>query len=392
MDGHLQNSQREPSHQTDAAAHSCSADSATRDSTTRDGQTREAVAGQKATHLETYSIKKNTEYVQRENRATRETVTSSTTFSATVQAVAAKALETFQQEIDSQQLYYHGLEHVEGVDRRAKLIFDTVVPWYEQAPNDGTDWDRQRELLHLSAIAHDMLQIFRPQTSPHTPRQRRSGDSEKATIKKLLIFLQEIKSPPKVDAEEKEHSSAEEAHFSSTDIQILEEAIKATICQYDSDDGSIYQPWLYAEHREGKPISLVARCLALADIGTLGIDGIEAYRKEGALLLLEENTDIIPFLKNRSEFDSTFRENVRERLLKRARFEVAFARGRLNRLDQELSGLPTGAIDQLKEQVFKHLTPQTIETIAAETPTSDSTSLAQLLNYFQLERCAQQAP
>ncbi|MEO0648439.1 MAG: hypothetical protein AAFZ17_20180 [Cyanobacteria bacterium J06650_10] len=321
----------------------------------------------------------------------------SSSFSKTIKAVEALALETFQREIESKQLYYHGIDHVEGVARRAALIFDTVVPFYGQERSNhkrsnNTDWNRQRELLQLSAIAHDMLQIFHPQASPQSlpqsPRQRRNGESEQATIRQLFLFLKEVDTSKDISKAGTFH------HFTPADISVLEEAIRATICQYDASDSSIYQPWLYAKHRNGKSISLVARCLALADIGTLGIEGIEAYSKEGSLLLLEENLDIISFLKNESgldsRFDDAFRENVRQRLLKRARFEVDFARGRLNRLEQELAGLPSGAIAQLKQKVFKHLTPETIQTLEAIIPTANDTALSQLIDYFRLKRYVQE--
>ena len=310
------------------------------------------------------------------DQGSKNRASSDTTFTDAVQVVVKLTLETFQQEINRKQLYYHGIDHVEGVSRRAQLIFDTVIPFYGQKADAYIDWDRQRQLLHLSAIAHDMLQIFRPQIAPHTSRQRRSGESEKATIQKLLSFIKDI-NPSKEDVS---------AYFQPNDIRILEEAIEATVCLYDANESLIYQPWLYAEHRNGQPISLVARALALADIGTLGIDGIEAYQKEGALLLLEENLDIIPFLKDESEFDQTFRENVRQRLLKRARFEIEFAKGRLNRLDEELAGLPEEAIFQLKQSVFKHLTAETIRTLKTITPTDGKTSLLDLLNYFQIKQ------
>lgn len=300
-------------------------------------------------------------------------------FQTALQRVTDYAIATFKQQIDSQQLYYHGLDHVEGVARRARLIFDTAVPFYlqeeERLENHHspvkTDWNRHRDLLQLGAIAHDMLQIFVPQTSAHTSRRRQSGHSERATLENLLGFMQQI-------------DTAGQPIFTPADSALLREAIEATICQFDAADGSIYQPLLYAECRGDRPLSLVARALALADLGTLGMEGIEAYRQEGRLLLLEENLDVLSFLKDDSAFDSELRENLRQRLLKRSRFDVSFARGRVARLDMELEGLPAGAIIALKGQLFRHLTPATVETIAATTPTDSETSLTELLDYFQL--------
>ncbi|MEL6161481.1 MAG: hypothetical protein AAGJ95_06425 [Cyanobacteria bacterium J06554_11] len=287
-------------------------------------------------------------------------------------------LEIFEQEIERQQLYYHGLDHVYGVARRGQLIFDTAVRFYTKKERPVISWDRQRCLLYLSAIAHDMLQIFLPQASPHMPRQRQSGHSEKATFERLRGLIDQV------NQSAVQYRSAKSA-FTDADVAVLQEAIEATVCQYDPADGSIYQPLLYPEHRQGRSLSLVAHSIALADIGTLGIEGIDAYRKEGSLLLLEENLDIVAFLQAPASFDANFRENLRQRLLQRARFEISFARGRLNRLDRELQGLPRGAIDTLKAQVFTHLTSKTIKTLERRVPTEEKTSLDELLGYFRLK-------
>ena len=318
-------------------------------------------------------------------------------FETALQATIAFALDTFKQQIETQQLYYHGLEHVEGVARRARLIFDTVVPFYQQLGYlPDIAWDRQRDLLQLSAIAHDMLQIFLPQSSPHTPRQRQSGHSEKATVARLLAFIEQINQPQDSDATSAaDPIGTHQPVFTAADMTLLQEAVEATVCQYNSADSSIYQPLLYSQHREDEPLSLVARALALADLGTLGIEGIAAYQREGRLLLLEENLDIVPFLHHQSSSDEPisdelvledkFKENLRQRLLKRARFDVSFAKGRLARLDPELEGLPIGAIAALKQQVFTHLTPITIQRLAEIVPTAENASLSELLGYFQFD-------
>ena len=299
--------------------------------------------------------------------------------------------KTFSREIEQQRLYYHGWGHVHGVARRARLIFDTVVSCDDISSDNNIeqssasavspDLERQRDLLQLCAIAHDMLQIFSPQLSPHTSRQRQSGRSEKATVDALVDFIEQLNQSVVSSAST---ASVSNVRFSTADIAIIREAIEATVCQYDPTDGSIYQPLLYPQHQDKASISLVARCLALADIGTLGIEGIDAYTHEASLLLLEENLDIVDFLGSESSFDNMFKENLRFRLLQRAQFEVSFAKGRLARLDAELQGLSTRAIATLKRDVFKHLTPATIRRLETITPTAEGTTLSELLDYFQL--------
>lgn len=306
-------------------------------------------------------------------------------FQEALKIAADVVITTFEAEIKRKQLYYHGLAHVRAVAQRSCLIFDTVVPFLAQADDApvntralAVDWDRQRGLLYLSAIAHDMIQLFVAPTSPHTPRRRESGHSEQVTFKQLQRLMAQLNLSAKHDGGERSTEL-----FTAADIALVREAITATVCQIDPADGGIYQPSLYAP----SGLSLPARCLALADIGTLGMEGITAYQKEGSLLLLEENLDVVAFVRGTRTFDGPSQESLRQRLLKRARFQIVFAKSRLNRLDEELQGLPEEAIARLKQKIFKYLTPETVTTLVEMTPTAEETSLTTLLDFFQLSAC-----
>jgi len=310
-----------------------------------------------------------------------------TSFVEAIEVTSTFAIATFKQEIERNQLYYHGLDHINDVARRAQLIFNTVLPFYltgSQTHCTAAYWERQRRLLRLSAITHDMLQIFAPQTQPHSRRQRHSGHSEQETFKRLHTFITQLNQSATLA---NYTAKPQQVLFTQEDIETLRVAIAATICHYDKANDAVYQPALY--RKNDAPLPLVAHCLALADISTLGIDGIKAYQKESSLLFIEENLDILPFLDSPSSFDSAFRENLRQRLLKQAQLTITFAQGRLMRLDKELEGLPVDAITVLKRNVFKHLMPQTIHTLKSLTPTAENTSLTELLNYFQLKQISQ---
>ena len=147
------------------------------------------------------------------------------------------------------------------------------------------------------------------------------------------------------------------AIFTDTDLAIIQEAIIATTCDYDVAEQSIYQPSLYDE---SQLISVVAGIIALSDINSLGIEGIAYYKREGGLLFLEENLDIIPIIQNQSvgtlsTDDPELYENLRQRLLRRGKFQVNFAKSRLNRLSSELAFLPADAIPTVTQEVFKYL-------------------------------------
>ena len=111
------------------------------------------------------------------------------------------------------------------------------------------------------------------------------------------------------------------------------------------------------------------------------------------MILLEENPDIIPLIKefltqeeNKSDKKQDDYENLRQRLLKRAKFQISFAKGRYARLNRELKGLPQKVIEILKQNVFKYLNEETIQKIEALTPTADDTSLETLIEFFALDK------
>ncbi len=303
------------------------------------------------------------------------------TFAEAVASVTRSILVEFDREIAQKQLYYHTREHVFSVQRNARLIFQTIRPYLLS----DADWtleaiDRMELLVDLCAIAHDAIQLFIP-NEVHTSRRRESGVSEQATIEKLCGYISEVNR--QISTFYPESSSL----FTAADIAIISEAIEATICAYDVTEQAIYQPSLYDETRS---ISLVTRIIALADIASLGIEGVEFYNREGSLLFLEENTDIIPIVQTQEieklavEKPDLY-ENLRQRLLRRTGFQVNFAKSRLNRLSRELVGFPEAAIPLLTRQVFQYLTPETVQDVIEKTPTDAETTLEQLIQFFGFE-------
>jgi hypothetical protein len=312
---------------------------------------------------------------------------SPTTFADFVAHITTLVLADFDREIVTKQLRYHNREHINGVQQRASRIFEAVRPYWA-APTE--DLDRLHLLLNLCAIAHDMIQIFVPQTESHTPRRRESGVSEMLTLQQLLAYIQTahqyIQSENQSSDQFDDQSDNHQFLFTDEDIRIIEQSILATICAYDPDEQAIYQPNLYQE----QPISLIARIIALADIGTFSMEGIEAYNREGSLLFLEDNPDILPLIQTHKIYtlnveDPELHENFRQRLLRRTRFQVSFARSRLSRLPQELIDLPSNAIPVLMQTVFQYSTIATLQALEAITPIAADTSLEVLLQFFQFE-------
>jgi hypothetical protein len=299
------------------------------------------------------------------------------TITETIFRLKDRVLRQLSDTVSRQQLFYHNEDHIRAVQRRSHQIFAVVSP----ALPPSIDRARAQLLLDLCAVAHDLVQQFVSGSEVHATRQRRSGVSEIATIDQLIDWINLLNQ--QLEQQIPNHS----AKLTDADIAVIRQAIQATICVYDPQDGAIYQPLLYGN----EPLSVVSRILALADLGTLGIDGIEAYNREGSLLFLEENPDVVSLLHQGSitslaDADPSLAENVRQRLLKRCRFQVNFAKSRLNRLKPELQGLPERTISILTTEVFKHLSPTTVQTVEATTPTDSATTIDVLLQFFQLEQ------
>lgn len=302
-------------------------------------------------------------------------------FASAIANVKTFVLKEFDREIAENQLYYHNHEHINNVQRRANTIFRVICPYWQASLGNKVSPEyitRISLLLDLCAVAHDMIQVFVPQSQSHTPRRRETGVSERLTIEKLSDYIKDLNQQLKYCVDDS-------VLFTEADLSLIQDSIWATICVYDPDDQSIYQPALYDEN---KNLSIVARIIALADIGSLGMDGIATYNHEGSLLFLEENPDVIPIILNQGvkfAADNSESENIRQRLLRRARFQVNFAKSRFQRYSQEISSFPRDAISTLTNETFQYLNPEIIQEIELTTPTDDDTSLEELMVFFKLE-------
>ncbi len=295
--------------------------------------------------------------------------------------IKAFALQEFDREVVEKQLYYHTRDHLKTVRRRATQISQVVYPYLEGRSGPAFDLPRTELLLDLCVAAHDMIQIFVDQPNQSASRRRESGVSERATLDRLLSYVHALNQQLRT----RDPNSL--AIVTDDDIATIQAAIESTICTYDPTEQAIYQANLY---HSKPPVAIVAQILALADIGALGIDGLDSYNQEGSLLFLEENLDVIPHLLDGSldqlTSDDPLYHAIQQRLLKRSRFQVAFAKSRLARLKIELQGLPEAVRSTLTHEVFRYLTPATVDTIATTTPTAETTPLASLLKFFELRR------
>ena len=285
------------------------------------------------------------------------------------------ALLEIQKQSKQKKLYYHTSAHAYAVQKRARIIFQAIEPFV--TTTSKTSLTRLKHLIDICAISHDMVQEFIPGTDSNTFRRRKPGISEAATISKLINYIKSIK----IKSINQEKTNI---FFTDSDLQIIQESIEATICLYDFADNSMYQPALYSTN---KKVSLPAHIIALADLGSLGIEGIEAYAQEGNLIFLEENPDIISIILNKEYISQPeLAKKLKHRLLKKAKFQVNFARGREARFMREVRGLPVEAISILRNEVFRFLNKDTIKKIESIIPHTDDTKLEELIDFFDLPR------
>lgn len=286
-------------------------------------------------------------------------------------------------ETAKKQLYYHTIDHAIAVKRRADVIFQaikfTLCDRYS-----SSELDRLGNLIALCAISHDMVQTFVLSNKTEKPRKRIPGRSEVATANKLIEYLKNINQKLLVN---KTESSI---LFQDEDLAIIEDAILATICDRDPQAGkvtysfssnSIYQPYLYNSQPK---ISIVGQIIALADLGTLGMDGVKPFIREGILVFLEDNLDLKELVLNCNYSNLETKETSKMRLLNMTRFIVNLAQERKARFELEIAGFCPQARQVLEEKVFVYFKQENIQKIKAIVPTDQDATFEELSHFFCL--------
>ncbi len=304
-------------------------------------------------------------------------------FAKTVQLVESYVQAEIIQEAKNKQLYYHNLDHALAVKRRANNIFQQIKVVLSQ-DNSNQELERLENLINLCGLAHDMVQLFDPPSAANQPRKRKVGLSEAETANKLLHYIQNLNQELAADQLD------DSIYFSDRDQEIIQDAILATICDRDPQPGkadytfsakSIYQPYLY-DHRP--KISIVGSIIALADLGALGMEGIEIYIQDGILVFLEDNPDLESLILKCDRSNCFNDDIIKARLLAMTRFMVSLAYERQARFELEISGFTPQARQILRDKIFLGFKQENTTQIAAILPTQDNVSLPELINFFGL--------
>lgn len=223
-------------------------------------------------------------------------------------------------------LAFHNTEHTESVVRRTGSILRTI----RMAAPDAVS-EKDIALGKLAAAFHDVIQGWQEnQVGEKTLRKRDSGTNEKASTDEAIAFLNQM------------NEEFGEIIFSEEDFLVITESINGTVPGFSVEKKTVIQPNITER------ASLIARALALADIGTAGMDGTAAFFREGNELFREENLDIAHALEHPEAVDKGTRELYKKRMLDWSRSQIDFASGRRDLLDTELDGMPQEAIGPVK--------------------------------------------
>ena len=205
-------------------------------------------------------------------------------------------------------MHYHNSEHTAGVIARARAIGVAI---------DMSD--RDLLLLIIAAAFHDIVQHWSPEERDDGSiyRRRHAGRNEVASAYEAIEAMTGLG----VDFQPEEQG-------------IVASAIIGTIPGWDHECATVVQPFL-VEHG-------VVRALALADIGSAGMDPA-MYRLDGPNLFAEENLDIMEALgraRRGGDISEADQEAYRGRYVEWLRVQPEFARGRRECLTNgELEGL-----------------------------------------------------
>jgi len=233
-------------------------------------------------------------------------------------------------------LDFHNTRHTESVVQKIGQILKTM-----QGGGVSVS-EKDLALAKIAATFHDTVQNWQEQKildpasgTEKIMRQRVIGQNEKDSIDLAVEFMGSINQKEKQDV------------FSTEDHEIVRQAIDSTVPEFDPTQKTVVQPNL---KEMSHPVAIA---LALSDLGTAGINGGEAFVKEGSDLFREENLDIKRVLKSDRELTDAEKEFFRSRMIAWSKFQPLFAQGRKNLLEKEMGDLPEKSKENLRQLFSK---------------------------------------
>jgi len=249
-----------------------------------------------------------------------------------VEAARQMVAERFEQAPDKyDRLAFHNKRHTNDVIRR----FDTIIETIKTSAPELYD-KHAHEIGRLSAAHHDTVQKWEPNASVDEEglvkimRKRSIGQNEAESTAGALLHMDKI------------NEEAGTEIFTESDKMIIRGGHEATVPGFNPEKGTVIQPHLTEQS------SIITRAIALADLGTAGMDGPEAYLPEGDALFREENIDIADAMEHPEILTDAQKSFFRKRMLGWSAFQSTFAAGRKAMLEEEIRPLPTQVQEELK--------------------------------------------
>lgn len=229
-------------------------------------------------------------------------------------------------------LPYHDSSHTQFVINKVEIILNTI-----RSVDKSLVSLHDIQIAKFAAAFHDVFihwekDIVKDGQYTKILRKRLLPDSiqnEKASAEIAINYMEIVN-------EVHQHEV-----FTIEDKKLVKEAIEITIPKYDPVNHTVIQPNLSSDS------SLIARSVALADVGAAGMDS-KVYTDGGDRLFREENIDIYEVIKLGSkDLSEDVLNYYTSRMVKWAESQIGFAKGRKNRSETEVEGIPLIAKDKV---------------------------------------------
>lgn len=222
-------------------------------------------------------------------------------------------------------LPYHNSEHTAHVVRRTIQILSTIRNYAPDVVTEDT-----LSIAKLAAYYHDVVQnahknIVDEGEFQKIIRKPLSGQNEKESAEEAVGFMEECN--------KKELQEV----FTYTDKKYLVEAITSTVAVFNPVLGGIEQPHL------SDSSNIVSVALALADIGSVGMDGPVIFKKDGDALFREENIDILHAVQDPHTITDNQKDYFKIRILAWSKGQISFAVNRKMLFENEINRIPVEA-------------------------------------------------
>ncbi len=208
-------------------------------------------------------------------------------------------------------------------------------------------------------------------------RKRETGPNEQATIDTEIEFMDQI------NIQRKSQGLSE--LFTDKHKQLLSSAILSTVPGWDVTGATVFQPnLLKLSTGVSDEAKLFNHAMAWADLKGIFTGGLQRFKDEGDLNLLEDFPDILEIALHQDEYPATVHDGVADRIRKWRADQVTFAQAQWDQLQEQLSRFPDPVSKALRKDIFKEdQFPDTLNEIKKRAEESKRDTPQELLSELQ---------